>query len=115
MRRVVIFVALWPLLAFLAVGIPGDVQAGRTAWTVLGLAYVFGAVPAVIMALVDGWIAKHASPLLRISATGIIGVLVIIVVLSIISTVHESVVLGFIPAALCSWLSWLVDKEWGSR
>jgi hypothetical protein len=108
MKRILIFVLLGPLFAALLVTLPLFVFGGaRTGvGAVLYLGYVYGLIPALLAGLADHFFAKWVTPLWRTVATGFAAVFIVGFALSYLSFgVSLYGLMGFFPAAVCSWLS----------
>jgi hypothetical protein len=119
MKRFAIFVLLGPLLGFV-VFILRDIAGGKIFGGIPGLlislpfAYLFGIVPALIMWLEDVWLCERIPLPAKLITSTITGYLAVILVLWL-NTAGGQVkppqmlsfgLVGAIPAAICSLLSW---------
>ena len=109
MKRLLIFTALYPLLA-LAIFVASGRNVMEIGW-MLGFAYLFGIMPALASGTVDAVLG--AKPIyLRMTAAAFAGALVLLnemiyfeQSLSSGPTFLLVSLIGGIPAAVCSWLS----------
>ena len=109
MKRLLIFTALYPLLA-LAIFVASGRNVMEIGW-MLGFAYLFGIMPALASGTVDAVLG--AKPIyLRMTAAALAGALVLLnemiyfeQSLSSGPTFLLVSLIGGIPAAVCSWLS----------
>jgi len=119
MKRFAIFVLLGPLIGFI-VFVLRDIAGGKIFGGFLGLlfglpfAYLFGVLPALIMWLEDWWLCTRIPLPAKIATSAITGYVAVIALLWLNTApgqVHTPQFLTFglvgaIPAAICSALSW---------
>jgi hypothetical protein len=121
MRRIVIFVLLFPLMAFLVV-IATSLFDGKSPANFadfrfgLEVAYIFGLLPALLCCALDWFLRSNPYRITRTTALGAVistplWILFASPRLGWFLIVVSGICLGAIPAAICSWLSGEKPKE----
>jgi hypothetical protein len=118
MKRLVIFTVLFPPLALVVFIVPDVIshrdllEMGLLFW-MLGYAYLIAVIPAWLTAGVDG--ALSAKPLyLRLVATMAAATILAVLTARYLGQRGETLtfgLIGAIPAAVCSWLSGLMEAS----
>ncbi|WP_441242535.1 hypothetical protein [Tardiphaga sp. 768_D3_N2_1] len=113
MKRFLIFAALFPPLGMLVFNAPDEVSKGipssedLLAWLIAS--YPIAIVPALLMAGIDRALSKQTFHLLKTTAVGgLVSASVLLFLWSGLAPFWSgvmAVLLGALPAAVCSWLS----------